>query len=423
MSRRVVGVALAGTGALLGIPASHAATVPPPLLPMPTCETRVNDISGDGVPTFNVVNVNNVPTISDPRGNITALDIRSITLRLTATRVYAFMGLNEIPDTFPATDSAYGYIMWFTYNGKTARFDQVYANPSLQAQGLAPRSGFPAASVGSTQSGGTPLTGVGGGVDTAKNVAYVYADRSSLETQLGIPIADGDDLTAISGRTELWETDGTTAPGVVRRPADSTDATGDKATWQAGDDRCFPPSTITVAKVSAQYGDPATLTATLADAAGTPMADREVTLTVAGAGITRTLTTDADGAVRVALDAAPPAGTYPIQVRYAGDDWTGAGDATATLTVKPETVRIAKLAVKAAGSSRTVTATLTEDDPRAFARQPVAWYVNGKKVATTSTDAAGRAVFTGAKPGQKVQARYAGQAGRYAAATSNIVTA
>lgn len=422
LPRRVVGVTLVGTSVLLGVPSARGDAAPPPLLPLAACESRVNDIAGDGIATFNLVDVNNVPVIADPRGNVGGLDITGVTLRVTDTRVYAFMSLADIPDTLRQTDSAYGYVMWVTRAGKIARFDQVYANEALAAQGLAPKTGLSTASVGTTNAGGDPLTGVGGGVDKAKNVAYVYADRASLEAKTGGPIEDGEELTAISGRTELWETDGKTAPGVARRPADRTDVAPAAAVWQVGDERCFPPSVIEVVAGSAQYGDPVTLTATLKDAAGAPLAGRPVTFTVPGESAARALTTDADGAVRVTLAEAPPAGTYAVRVAYAGDESTSRGAGTATLAVRAETIRVGKLAVQRSGTARTVTATLTEDDPRAFARQPVAWYVNGKKVATVATDAAGRSVFKGAKPGQKVQARYAAVPGRYAGATSATVT-
>jgi hypothetical protein len=81
------------------------------------------------------------------------------------------------------------------------------------------------------------------------------------------------------------------------------------------------------------------------------------------------------------------------------------------------------LKVAKSGTARTVTATLTEDDPRPLAKQPVDFYVGGRKVATVRTDSAGRAVYRGATAGQQVQARYAGSTGRYLAAKSATVTA
>jgi hypothetical protein len=420
VQRSLTAVAVAA-GLLLGMQPSHGETpAPQPLLPMATCTTRVTDGPGDGVPVLNPADVNPVPTVGDPRGNVGGLDITSITLRVTGTRVYAFMALADIPDTLRQTDSAYGYTVTFKRGAKYGRFENVYTNPDLAAQGLAPTTGLQAASVGTAVTAGDTLTGVGGGIDKAKNVAYVYADRASFEAKTGGALADGEEISAITGRTELWESDGKTAPGVARRRADTTDAAPAAATWHVGDDGCFAPSTVTVPAVTAQYGDPVTVPVTVKDAAGAPLADRTVTVTVPGESEPRTMTTNADGAVPVALAAAPVAGTYDIKAVYAGDDASGRGEGTGVLTVKAETVRVA-LAVAKAGTARTVTATLTEDDPKAFAKQPVVWYVNGKKVATGTTDAAGRAVYKGAKAGQSVQAKYAGLAGRYAAAASSNV--
>src|SRR5688572_20182894 len=145
MSRRALGVTLAGTSMLLGLPPSQADT--PPLLPLAACDFRVNDGAGDGVPSLSVVQVNPLPNVPDPRGNVDGLDLRSITFRVTETRVYAFMTLADVPDTLRQTDSAYGYVMWITRNGKVARFDQLYANSALAAQGLAPTTALSTASV------------------------------------------------------------------------------------------------------------------------------------------------------------------------------------------------------------------------------------------------------------------------------------
>jgi hypothetical protein len=425
MARRAVGGALVVTSALLGAPPSSADAPPAPQYPLATCATRVNDILDDAAPKYSVQNFEKYAEAPDPRGSVDGLDITAVTFRLTATRVYAFMTLKDVPEKPRDTDSAYGYRMWFSRGPKIARFDQVFVNPTHLEHGLAPAPGtgdFPTASVGETETGGTtPLSGLGGGIDVAKDVVYVYGDRASLEAQLGGPLADGDELTGIHARTFLRETDGKLAAGVVTRPADTTEATGAAAVQKVGDNRCFAASTVTVSSPTAQYGDRVTLSATLADEAGAPMAGRQVAFTVPGESGARTLTTDAAGAVTVVLPSAP-AGTTRYTVTYRGDDFTGDGLGRGTLTTRPETIRMAPLKVARSGTARTVTATLTEDDPRAFAKQKVDWYVNGKKVATVVTDAGGRSVFKGARAGQKVQARYAGLAGRYSAVKSAVVT-
>lgn len=429
MARRALGGTLAVASALLGVPPTHADTQAPPLLPLTSCDTRVNDITEDGTPRLSVQNFEKYGEYPDPRGSVPGLDITGVTFRVTATRVYAFLSLKDIPEqsAMRATDSAYGYRMWFSVGPRVARFETVYVNQTHYEHGLAPTQGDPVvqtASVGDNDTGGPePLANVAGGIDTTKDVAWVAADRASLEQQVGQPLADGDQLTAIHAKTYLWETNGQVAGGVFQRPADQTDAEPAAAVQKVGDNRCFPVSPLTVRGASVQYGDAVTLTATLTDAGGAPLAAKRVTFTVPGESAPRTLTTDAAGGVSVTLAAAPAAGTYPLTVRYQGDDYTGDGLGHGTLTVKPETIRMTPPKVTRSGSARSVTTTLTEDDPRAFAKQPVDWYVNGKKVATVLTDATGRSVFKAALPGQKVQARYAGAAGRYAAVKSAIVTA
>ena len=424
MSRRAAGGALALAALTTAVPTAGAAD-PAPQLPLATCAARVNDPTGDGIPTYGAGNVNGVPNVGDPRGNVPALDITAITLRVTATKVLAFMTLADIPDaTYRATDSAYGYTTWFTRNGaKVARFDLVDVNPAHAQQGLAPAANSATASVGTTASGGAAIAGVTGAVDRVKNVVYVAVPRPAMEQALGEPLADGEVLTAINGRTEQWQTKGDVGPGVVRRPADQTDVPAANAVWKVGDDRCFAAAKVTVPAVVAQYGDAVTLVATLTDEAGKPLAGRTVSFAVPGESRPRSITTDAQGVALVRLAAAPLAKTYAFVVSYAGDEFAGPGQATGTLTVRTETIRVSAPKVTKNGSARTVTATFTEDDPRAFAKQQVAWYVNGKKVATSVTDSAGRAVFKGAKPGQKVQVRYAGVPGRYAPAASATVTA
>jgi hypothetical protein len=420
MARRAMRSAFVATSVLLGVPAAGADAPPPPQLPLPACSARVNDAAGDGTVDWSARPGTDAP-VADPRGSLDALDITAVTFRLTKTRVFAFMTLKDIPTTMRETDSAYGYYFWFTSGAKMARFDAVLANPSHAPLGQP--QGYPTASVGTTVTGGpNPLTGLGGGVDKDKNVVYVYADRASLEDQLGGPLADGDRLTAITGKTVLFVGSGATASGVTQRPADKTTVPAADAVQAVGDDPCFAASRVAVPQVvTAQYGDPVTLRATLADADGVPLAGRQVTFQLAGSA-PLTLTTDADGGVATSLAHPPAAVSTGFDFSYDGDELSGRGHGTGVLTVRPETILVAPLKVTRSGTARTVTATLTEDDPRPFSSQPVDWYVNGKKVARVTTDAAGRSVFKGAKAGQKVQARYAGSA-TFAAAKSGIVTA
>ena len=70
------------------------------------------------------------------------------------------------------------------------------------------------------------------------------------------------------------------------------------------------------------------------------------------------------------------------------------------------------LSVAKAGSTRTVTARLTSAG-KPLAGQVVTWFVNGKKVGTSTTSTAGTAVLKTAKPTQTVTAEFAGVNDKY----------
>ena len=137
---------------------------------------------------------------------------------------------------------------------------------------------------------------------------------------------------------------------------------------------------------------------------------------------TKTGTTDANGVATVTIATGLKAsGTpYPVTVTFAGDATDGKAKLTGTILVTPEKTVFAPLAVaRPSATTRTVTATLTDDDKKPLAAQKVEWLVNGKKVATLTTDAKGKSVYKGAKPGQLVQARFVAVSGKYLGALSN----
>ncbi|HWL35382.1 MAG TPA: hypothetical protein VNQ77_04250 [Frankiaceae bacterium] len=412
MARRTAARAFVATGLLLAfaVPSGAAETLLPQI-PDKDCAERVADPAGDGH-----VNWHPSGELDDPRGSLDPLDITGVTVRVTATRVIAFMALKDIPTAMRPTDTAYGYYMWFTYGAKTARFQHVLVNSNQSAIGP---GGFPTGSVGTGTNGGTnPLRGLGADVDSTHDVVYVYADRAALEEELGEPLPPGAKLTAITGKTVLFVGAGSAAAGVTQRPADATEVAADKAVYTIGADPCFAPSVVTTASTSAQYGDPAQIVVGLTDVDEEPLVDKRITVTLPGEA-PRTATTNEDGEAFLSVPARTP-GTFTVT--YDGDETSGAGTGRGTVAVRPEVVRFAALKVVRSGTARTVTATLTEDDPRPCVRLPVDFYVNGRKVATVLTDSKGRAVFKGATAGQKVQARYAGATGRYAAAKSATVT-
>jgi hypothetical protein len=136
----------------------------------------------------------------------------------------------------------------------------------------------------------------------------------------------------------------------------------------------------------------------------------------------RTGTTDANGLAAVSYLPGRAAGTYPLVITFAGDATDGRATLRGpTVTVLVEGTGLAALKSARNGTARTVTTTLTDDDAHAVAGQPVEWWANGKRVATTTTDAHGKATYAKAAAGQSVVAKYPGLTGKYAAATTKAL--
>ena len=171
-------------------------------------------------------------------------------------------------------------------------------------------------------------------------------------------------------------------------------------------------ATITVtAPATGQYGDAVNVSARLADAAGKPLASKEVTFTLAG--IVAKGKTDAQGVAKGRLVLSKTAGSYTLMTNFAGDDSAKAASAS-----KPFTIAVEKTVLAASGSKGTVTATLADDDKQRLAGQPVVFTANGKST-TVRTNAQGVAQLKNQKPGTGVAVRYAGASGKYSASSSS----
>ena len=211
--------------------------------------------------------------------------------------------------------------------------------------------------------------------------------------------------------------------------SDTLDAQTAPATnaWVIGNDYpCFvgEPATLTnLVTPAVAYGDTTTLSAKLVDATGAVAPERVVKFTVAGdSGMPLTATTGADGVAKVTYAPKRTAGTYDVTVKYSGDLAVGKALATGKITIGLETTVFNALAVtRPSSTTRTVTATLLDNDKHVLAGQKVDWYVNGKKIQTVVTDSKGRSVFKKAKPTQTVQAKYVGLAGKFKPAASKAV--
>jgi hypothetical protein len=418
MSRRLVGTTLVATSLLVGMPHSFAAA---PEAPRAVCpdERRVNDGGGDGK-----VNFGQGAEVRDPRpeGSNPGLDIVSVDLRVTADEVQAFVGLTDLPTTFQKYEAAYVYDVNFTLGSLPFTFSAAVTNPDYATGPLHPGNAdaYPKAKA-TGGAGDIPMTNVTGGLVPEHKSIAVVAPRASVQSAIDDPIKDGTKLTAISAKTSVWLIEGN-GSSVTAKPADTTAAS--TFAYTVGDDYCFgpPPAALSaLATPSVHYTDSVTLSAVLKDEAGAVLAGQPVTFTVAGEK-PLTKATDPNGVAKVTYKPTRPAGKYDLLVTYAGDAANGQTKLPGTVTVLAEATKFATLAVtKPSATTRTVTATLLDDDNKPVGLQKVAWYVNGKKVTTLTTSSTGKTVLKTAKPGQTVQAKFTAVAGKFLASASKSV--
>ena len=410
MAARVLVSLSAAATVLAGLPpASHAEVE----LPRKNCAKRIADPEGDGnVYLF-------PPTVPMPTGpKADGLDITGVHLRLTATELQVLLAIKNIPNPpeMQPTDSAYRYVVTFKFEAKTFTFEAVHVSPNHNSAFPPNPSQYPKANTGSTQEDALPgFTGV---VDAATEYVTFTAPRDRVEHNLARALVDGDQFTGIVGRT-YHHRFGTVAD------SDFTAVPADQAVWTVGDDYCFgaPPASLSALTAkNVQYGDATTVSAKLVAESGAALAGKPVQFAIAGdpSGV-HTATTNAAGVATATFvpKVAAAAKPYAVTATFAGDATDGKATATGSVAVSAEKTTFAALRVaKTSATTRTVTATLQDDDRKAVAGVKVDWLVNGRKVATQTTSSRGQVVYKGAKAGQYVQARFAGVAGKYLAATS-----
>jgi hypothetical protein len=397
-----VGWGLVSTSLVFG--AAGALAVPEK--PRDVCSRRVNDITDDAKLNYNP---QTDPELR-PGSSVDALDIKSIGLRLTDAALQIYMGIKAAPPASPPpTDSAYGYVTTFRQESKTFTVNYIFRNPTWNQVGQPSTNGTPTVS----SSAGTTITGAT--AEWADNYLFVSIPLDKLQPALDEPLAEGSTFEGITGRTVQY---------IALKQTSADSAADPEATYVVGDDYCFgpPPAALnTLVAKAVQFGDTGTLSAKLVDEAGAALAGKTVQF-AAGTVLAKSAVTNAAGVATVTFPATMPAASYPLTVRFDGDETTGKTKLTGTLVVKTEVTKFAPLAVaKPTSTTRVVTATLLDDDKHAVTGQRVDWYVNGKKVTTIATDSRGRSIFKSAKPGQSVQARFAAVPGKYAATNSTIV--
>jgi hypothetical protein len=415
MSRRHwFGVTIVGASLLAGSLNAFAATTtgPPPELPRPACTKRLADAEGDAA-----IDYTGAGATKSTTGSVDGVDITGLHVRLTDTSLVVLMAIKKIPaaSAMPAYDASYRYTVTFKFGSRVFTFGNQLVNPGQPGQ---PADGalFPQANMGTGANDSLP--GFTAGIDDKNGYVWWTAPRAKVESNLGGPLVEGDTFTAIYGKTVAFLSQhGSNADDTTVPVAD--------AVYKVGDDYCFGAPPATLEDLSADdvtFGHAAAIGATLLDEAGSGIGGKQVQFSVAGEpGAPMTATTDDDGYAEVKYTPTLPAGTYAVTALFAGDTEAGKAKATGTVVVKAAGRSFKPLAVaKPTTTTRTVTAILLNDAKAPMAGQKVDFYVNGKKTGSpVTTDAAGKAVFKAAKPGQTVQAKVTEVAGKYLAAASN----
>jgi len=409
------------------------APAPTPDLPRFSCtHGAVIDIAKDAVPGYVPPTNSQAGYVDDSTAfpNNPALDIREIHVRLTSDYLEVFMALSGDPtkSNLAAYEGAWRWEISFALGSKS--YDYGFEKDATAAPGsdLVPASSVqwePKASVTPAVSGSGAIPGssakfVSGATGNDPTWLVVTSPRTEVE-KAGGPITDGVDIFKnIKGFTTTWSSQ------QKFTPVDSADPSP-QVQDVAGDDYCFgpPPTSLSSLTVpTATYHHAETMSAVLQDQDGKPLAGKPVTFSInAPTPVTAPATTDANGLAKATITSITlPAGSYPVTATFPGEDTTlKTSSVTGTLKVSAEkTVFTALKIAKASATTRTVTTTLLDDLKKPIAGVRVDWYVNGKKTTSATTDKTGKVVLKGAKPGQKVQARYAGKVGYWLASVSSI---
>lgn len=400
-----------------------------PPTPRLGCTHAINDAPGDAKPDF--TSAGPTPGTSTNDG----LDIEMVDVRLTPTtepnpQLQVFLAIKRIPlpSGMSDSESTYRYTIKFAYGGKTFTYAIEQQNPTWNGAYPTDSANYPMMNMGIDPA--SDLKSVSTGVirqGTAPDPSWIIftSPREKVEQLLGAPIPDGAAFTNVSVTTQIYTSPETavhstddTLDGNLTAAQDSLTVGGDLGDW------CFGPPPTSLGSVTvapADVTDTSTMSAILLDENGKALAGKPLTFTVNdGTGRKVTATTDANGkATAVYGPIKSRAGTYPVTVSFPGETALKASTATGTLTVSAEASSFKPLKVtKPTAKTRTVTATLVDDSNHPIGGVAITWWVNGKKVANAKTASNGTAVLKSAKPGQTVQAKFAGVSGMFLAATS-----
>ena len=376
-----------------------AALAAPDAAPAPTadCNTYA-DPKGDSV----VSPLNGGPGMAEPD-----LDLTGLVLQSTPEAFRAYFRVDKLAAR-PQATPGHSFYAYFTVNKKLVNLIGTAYSP--EQMGMI-QDGAAAATAGTPAQRSPKTRMTVDGTYVPSKLTAVFDTKASMVT-LSIPreelakavdgFDDGTVLTKVSGRSLA-------ATPVVGLFVDSTAkdnaaASSEAETWTVGDNACFAPPVpplSSVGAVAAQHGDVAAVAAKLVDAAGAPVAGKEVAFALGAS--TATGTTGADGVAKALLVVKEKAGARTLTLT-----------ADETTVSAPFTVTVEKTALRATGGGGAVVATLTDDDSKPVSGQVVTFSAGAVKK-TSRTDAKGVAKASGFPAGSAVSVTYAGAPGQYAA--------
>lgn len=362
-------------------------------MPRATC----NDIADD--PTDGTPNLVATKTANDPD-----LDVSWVAFNSTPKALYAYIKIATLGDK-PSQFQGDRYDVTFTTNSKTYTYS--VGRMGAGSYGSKPTQG----AVGSGPNSGLYVKGV---FDKTNSLVVVVIDRGGLDTVNGAAVPDDTIATGVSVKTYALEPAQAFLADTVQASAAADQV------WKIGENKCFAPQPAKltyVGKTSVQFTDAAAFAAKVTDAAGAVLSGKTVTFAVGGK--TFTATTGSDGVARTTVNPGLAAGSYSLVTSFAGDSDAAKAQISTPFTVGAEKTKIS-LSVTKAGNKRTVTAKLLDDDGHPVAGQSIVWYINGAKVATGKTNAAGIVTLATAKPTQTVKAYFAGVSGKYLSASAQM---
>lgn len=395
--------------------------------PRAGCARLLTDIPGDARYTISTTG-----NVADPRNqSIDGLDIETVTLRDTATDIEGYLKIKTGSPSFAAYEMAYRYdVLFKNGDGTTFVVGAMLASPTVtsapagqrqtMAAGYSEYPKFWYQFAGSTLWNKISPEKIKAEVDTATGWIAVRVPKEEMAKGfVATTLGPGTRFTDITAETYAVIPGSGAAVNRIADTASSTDPVTN--TYRVGDPYCFgpPPATLTIGAPTyrVQFGDGVAVSAKLLNEAGNPVAGKTVSFSIPG-DTAKTAVTNASGVATATFVTSRPAATYPLTATFAGDTTDGKATATGSLIVSTEVTKLAPLkSTRTSSTGRSVTTALTDDDGKPVTGQRIDWYVNGKKVASSTTDGAGKVTYKGAKAGQTVQAKYAGTTGKYRSAT------